>query len=434
MSAHQEESPFQLLRNPEFVALAAANFARGMAFATIILALALYVDIFKVSGLVAGLFGSTYALARLFLVVPIGRLIDLRNPKRYLLAGLFVFVVVLVGLIFADAVTHVILLRFLQGVSSTFIIIAGPTIIGDIAPNDRNGFWIGTYNQAKSLSSLCGDLVGGALLFRFGFTPTYCILIAVFTVAILVVVLFLRDDPGTRADPEELTGVETFRRLFELGPIRSLIVFRFMFSFAKTAVILFLPIYARTEIGMSALTIGGILAGGKVVKSVLQGYVGKVNDRIDRPSLFIFLGAVLFSVGTAMIPLTPWIGSTVDFPTFTNIPLGTTGTEFLWLFLSFLVIGTADSLRVPPSMTIFVNEGSIYDAAAGSLSLRSLCWQLGAIVGPVVVGTLFDLFSFFVGFEIVALFTVSTGLMFIVMYEEDSPCEDTRKERSYGSE
>jgi len=101
------KSPLSLFKNPEFVALASARFVGGFTFATVILALALYADLFNASGLVAGLFGSAYALFRLILVLPIGRYIDLGNAKRYLLAGLVINAATLVGFTSVDSALHV---------------------------------------------------------------------------------------------------------------------------------------------------------------------------------------------------------------------------------------------------------------------------------------------------------------------------------------
>lgn len=56
--------------------------------------------------------------------------------------------------------------------------------------------------------------------------------------------LFVRDDPGTRTDPEAGTGLETLHRLLKRRAILALVSFRFSFSFGKMAVIIFLPIYA----------------------------------------------------------------------------------------------------------------------------------------------------------------------------------------------
>jgi MFS family permease len=424
-TAERDRGPITLFRNPEFVALASVRFVSGMAFATIVIALALYADLFDASGIAVGLFGSAYAVVRLVLVLPLGRKIDLGNSKRYLLLGLGLNVALLVGLTFVQSIEHVILLRGFQAVGSIVLWITGVAVVGEIAPNVERGLWIGTYNQVKSIASLCGDVVGGALLFVYGFKTTYAVLVGLTLVSVVAVFLFLRDDPGTRADPDRATGVETFLRLLRRKTIMALVVFRFAFSFGKMAVIIFLPVYARTEFGMNAFLIGGILAGGKLTKGVAQGYVGELSDRIGRKKEFIFAGTVSYAAGTALIPAAAYAPLVFD-----PVTLGAAGWEltlvpvFFLLFVAYGTLGLADSLRLPTSMALFVEEGEHYDSAAGSLSLRSVSWQFGAILGPLVVGATFDYVSFFAGFWLAAGVALGAGVIFLYLFEAEAAPEN----------
>ncbi len=419
----QSRSPLALFRDPEFVALTSMRFVSGMAFATIIIALALYADLFAASGIVAGLFGTVYALVRLVVVLPLGRKIDLGNSKHYLLVGLGLNVLMLVGFTLVSSIEHVIALRGLQALGSAFLWITGAAVVGEIAPDGGRGLWIGTYNQIRSVGSLCGDLVGGALLFLYGFETTYAALVAVTLLSTAAVFAWVRDDPGTRSDPEEATGVETFSRLLERRAILALVVFRFAFSFGKMAVIIFLPIYARTEFGMTALLIGGILAGGKLTKGLAQGYVGEVADRVGALEWFVFAGTVGYALGTALIPaagqaarvLPPVTVAAGGWGEFTLVP------AFFVLFVAYSVLGVADSLRLPTSMALFVEEGEHFDAVAGSLSLRSVAWQVGAIVGPLAVGGTLDYVSIAAGFWLAAGFMVLAGVAFIGLFEAEPP-------------
>lgn len=393
-----------------------------MAFATIIIALALYADLFDASGIVAGLFGSAYAVVRLFVVLPLGRKIDLGNSKRYLLIGLGLNVLLLIGFILVQAIEHVIILRGLQAFGSIILWVTGVAVIGEIAPDDNRGLWLGTYNQVRSVASLCGDLLGGALLFLYGFSTTYAVLIALTVVSTAAVFLFLRDNPGTRADPDEATGVETVARLLKRRAIVALVVFRFAFSFGKMAVVIFLPIYARTQFGMTALLIGGILAGGKLTKGFAQGYVGEVADRVGGLEWFVVAGTIGYAIGTALIPAAGMVAGS-----FEPIVIAGGGREltltpaFFALFGAYAILGIADSLRLPTSMTLFVEEGEYYDAVAGSLSLRSVSWQVGAIIGPLVVGGAFDHLSILAGFWLAAAFMIIAGVAFIGLFESEPP-------------
>ena len=410
----------RLFRNREFVALASTAFARSQAYSTILIALALYADLFNTSGAVEGLFGTAFAAAQLVIVLPLGRLIDVGNAKRYLLAGLLLNVGVFVGFSFVTAVEHVVAMRVIQGVGASLLWITGTAVVGEISPNESRGLWLGAYNQVGAVSSLAGDVFGGLLLYLYGFQTTYAVLIGVTAFATLSVFLFLRDNPGGKKDADEATGVQTLRKLLGRTAVRALVTFRLAFSVGKMAVIIFLPIYARTEFEISALLIGGILAGGKLTKSLLQGTVGEYTDRVGSKHHFVLAGALLYAVGTALIPLAEY-GATV-FPTVTVSALGDTVTlvpAFFSLFAAYGLIGVADSLRLPASMALFVEEGEQFDAVAGSMSLRSIAWKIGQVSGPVAVGALWDATSVFVAFWTAAAFIVVSSGVFAVLYDRD---------------
>ncbi len=227
----------ELLGDREFLALAGTAFARSQAYSTILIALALYVDLFETTGFVEGLFGTAFAVVQLLVVLPFGRYVDTGNAKRYLLTGFLINVAVFVGFIVADSAVHVILFRMIQRLGASVLWITGATIVGEISPDAEQGLWLGSYNQVASFSSLLGDLVGGYLLYAYGFTVPYLVLTAITLGSFLLVALFLRDDPGGQTAPEETGGIDAFRSLLNLPTLRALVGFRFAFRFGKMAVI-----------------------------------------------------------------------------------------------------------------------------------------------------------------------------------------------------
>jgi len=413
-------SSLRLFGDREFVALASTAFARSQAYSTILIALALYADLFSTSGTVEGLFGTVFAVVQLVVVLPLGRYIDTGNSKRFLLAGLAVNVAVFVGFAMVQTVEHVLLVRVLQGFGASVLWLTGGAVTGEISPDDSRGLWLGTYNQVGAFSSLAGDLLGGYLLFVYGFTWTYAALSGVTIVALVLVWLFLRDDPGGQKDPEEATGLETYRTLLGRTAVRALVLFRMSFSFGKMAVIIFVPIYAKTGgFGINEFVVGGIMAGGKLTKSLTQGYVGDLTDRVGSRYYFVLAGAFVYAVGTAMIPLAEFAGAV-----FPSVTLGVMGglllpPAFFALFSAYAVLGVADSLRLPASMALFVEEGEHFDAVAGSLSLRSIAWKFGQILGPVTVGVIWDATSVFFAFAAAAGMLVLAALIFAGLYALD---------------
>ncbi|SFS07029.1 Predicted arabinose efflux permease, MFS family [Halomicrobium zhouii] len=402
-----------LLRDREFAALAGTAFARSQAFSTILIALALYADAFGTTGLVEGLWGTGFALVQLLVVLPLGRKIDTGNAKAYLLAGFVLNLGVFAGFVFVDNAVHVVLVRMLQGLGASVLWITGSTVIGEISPDGEQGRWLGSYNQFGAISSLAGDVVGGYLLFAHGFTFTYAVLSAITVATFVLVWRFLRTNPGGRKDPEDAGGVETFRTLLARPMVRALVTFRFTFSVGKMAVIIFLPIYARTVFGFNALEIGWIMAGGKLTKALSQGYVGDLTDRLGRRYLFVTVGAGLYGLGTALIPLAAYFEGTVT-PLRIDTFAGTTviGGAFLTLFGAFGLLGVADSIRLPASMSLFVDEGAEYDAVASSMSLRSISWKVGQVVGPVLIGGVKEFVSAEAAFLAAAGFIVFATTVF----------------------
>lgn len=396
-----------IVRDLEFLALSSTAFARAMAGATILIAIATYADVFQTSGLVEGLFGTAFALVQFVIVLPLGRLIDLGNAKRYLQAGLVVNAIVLVGFMAVDSPAQLILARAGQGAAATLIWVTGTAVVGEISPDGSRGLWLGTYNQIDGVFSLLGYLTGGLLLDVFGFRPTYLALIGITALSTVMVSRYLRTDPGGRADPSEATGLETLTTLLGRSLILALVLFRFGYSLGKMAVMLFLPIYAKTVFGMSSLLIGAVLTGGKLIKALIQGKVGEYSDGVANRHYFIVAGASLFALGTALIPMASFVRDLV--PSFTVGGFGTEltfGGPFFLLFFAYSLIGLGDSFRQPVSMTLFVEEGERYDAVASSLSLRTISWKLGEITGPVIVGVLWDLSSVQVAFWAAAGFIV----------------------------
>lgn len=403
------------VRDREFVSLAGTAFARSQAYSTILIALALYADVFGTTGFVEGLFGTAFAAVQLVIVLPLGRFVDTHDAKRILLGGLALNVVVFVAFVFVSDPVHVVLVRLLQGIGASVLWITGSSVVGEIADEGARGQWLGTYNQVGAFSSFAGDLVGGFLLYSVGFTGTYALLSGITLVAFVLVYGLLRENPGGRVDPSERSGRQTVRSLLDRSTIRSLVAFRLGFSVGKMSVVLFLPIVARTEYGISSVAIGGILAGGKLTKALLQGRMGALTDSLGHERHFVLVGALVFAVGTALVPFARAAETAVAPVTVAAFGRAVTLTgPMLVLFAAYGIIGVADSIRLPASMSLFVREGERFDSVASSMSLRSISWKVGQVAGPVLVGSIKDVVGTGAAFFTAAGFILLASVVFVV--------------------
>jgi DHA1 family multidrug resistance protein-like MFS transporter len=409
-------SPLSLFRDTEFVALAGTAFARAQAYSTILIALALYADAFGTTGVVEGLWVTGFAVVQAFIVLPLGRAVDTGNAKHWLLGGLAINVAVFVAFVFVSNPIHVLLVRVVQGFGASILWITGSTVVGGIADEGARGRWLGVYNQVGAFSSFAGDLVGGYLLFAYGFTETYAFLAAITVLATVLVFVALRDNPGGQADEDERTGREALLDLLDIPMVRALVAFRTAFSVGKMSIIIFLPIYARTEFGVGAFAIGVIHGGGKLAKASLQGWMGDLTDRVGQKHWFVLVGALLYAVGIAMVPLAPIAQRQLQSVTLAGFGYAyTVAPAIATLFAAYLVLGVADSIRLPASMALFVAEGERIDSPASSMSLRSISWKVGQVTGPLSVGAIKDFFGPTTAFLTAAAFIVLSAGVFLVV-------------------
>jgi MFS family permease len=204
--------------------------------------------------------------------------------------------------------------------------------------------------------------------------------------------------------------------------LRALVLFRLAFSVGKMAVIIFLPILARREFGIDAFAIGWILAGGKLTKSLLQGYIGDLTDRIGHRARFVAAGALLYGLAIALIPLS--VPAEASFGKY-YVPLHggqMLGGGFLVLFGAYAIMGVADSVRLPASMALFVEEGEKYDSVASAMSLRSISWKIGQTAGPLGVGLIKDYLGTTEAFLTASAFVVfATGVFWLSYTLSDDP-------------
>jgi MFS family permease len=166
------------------------------------------------------------------------------------------------------------------------------------------------------------------------------------------------------------------------------------------------------------------MAGGKLTKALAQGWVGDLTDRFGRKYRFVLGGALVYAVGTALIPMAGFAEGYVP-----GVTLAAFGEQmalpgaFFVLFAAYGVLGIADSLRLPASMALFVEEGEYFDAVGSSLSLRSIAWKVGQVGGPVFVGAIWDATTVLVAFWTAAGFIVVSSVAFASLFASEAAPE-----------
>lgn len=165
----------QLLRTRELIAalvmMAAVRWTlSGLRFSVVPL---FAEDVLSLGPALLGIGLTVASVGQLLLVVPAGRLIDIRGRRPVGIIGFTTFAVVALGFVVLDGTWP-----FLVAMGA-FGLVTGATnplpaaIVGDVVSKDRAGRAVGVLNTAGDLGSVGGPLVLGALVEGFGFTSAF---------------------------------------------------------------------------------------------------------------------------------------------------------------------------------------------------------------------------------------------------------------------
>lgn len=361
----------------KFIPLYITRFSISLGITTLLNFIAIYADLFEASGFWVGMFTTSYTTVQLVTLLPIGWVSDRFNKKKILLGGLAVLAISYFCFIFVNGVVSLTVVRVIQGIG---LAAAGTTclaITGEFAPAEMRGKIIGTSNAWRLLSSALGSVAGGWMVQKWGFTPPYLVLASATIISGVLTYVFVEED-------ESRITQFTFKTHLTNRRIQSLAWFRSFYAFSVMMVRTYVPVFARLALSMSAFHVGLLLATEKLTNMLLQRYSGKISDRLGRFSI-LAVGGTTYALGAIFIPFQ-------------------SGFWGLMAINGFL--GVADSLREPASMALFADEGR-GSGIASSISLRSIIWQPGAILGPMIGGLLMDWVGFGYVFWLASAFSVA---------------------------
>ena len=346
----------------------------------------IYSDIFGLSGVQVGLIGAAYSFTQLVILYPIGRYADLGHRKILLLSGLFVGIPVYLLFWQIGGFGGLFGARLLQGIIIALTTSVGLSFISIRSREENRGRNLGNYNSLRAAGQTIGAVAGGVLVARFGFGVPYMMLASLYVLSFVMIFYFV--PPESRESRENRAGGGLhLTELFSGSKFRVQMGFELCFAFAKSIVIVFIPVYAYAVIGLSEGQLGVVVAARYVMFALGQGPAGKLSDRVGRVPPVI-AGGILFAVAAFVLPFQ---------------------SSFWGLLLVSALFGLGDSIRVPASWGIFADQG-IDTGPATSFAFRMLAWRPGLMAGPLLGGWLKDLAGIANSFYAAAL-TVSLALL-----------------------
>jgi len=148
-----------------------------------------------------------YLLVITCLVLPFGRLSDLKGRKRTLQLGYLVFLLGSFLCSLAHSIVGLILFRSIQGVGASMLMANGPAVITAAFCSQDRGAALGTLAMVVSAGLIAGPSIGGLLITHFGWESIFWLNIPVGLMGTYLVKKFVEnDEPGKSALPFDWVG------------------------------------------------------------------------------------------------------------------------------------------------------------------------------------------------------------------------------------
>jgi ACDE family multidrug resistance protein len=313
--------------------------------------------VFGVGDAVVGLIIPAFTIPGVVLTPFIGLLADRIGRRRTLVPLLILFGVAGAAVAFASTFRQVLVLRVLQGVGGSALIMLAITLIGDYYDDPRRSAVIGINGGAIGSSGAIFPLVGGTLAAIRWQVP-----FLFFGVAILVglYALSVLDEPtiddqqSVREYCRRIRSVVAYPRAVAAN--LTVFVHFFMFYGMLTAV----PLVLGDSYGLSSGRIGIVLATLSVASAACNTQYGRISTRVG-PVVLIAVGFLLYG------------GSLLGLATQPSLAL---------VVVCLLAFGTGVGL-ITPSLDSTIVGLVPEELRAGLMSVRTSMLRLGQTIGPV---------------------------------------------------
>ena len=178
---------------------------------------------------------SSYILATVACLLPVGRFADLRGRSRIYFTGISIFSVATLGCAMADNLAWLIGCRVLQGMGASCIFSTGIAILAAVFPPERRGQALGFSTASTYVGLSAGPVLGGLISFYLGWRSIFWISALLGFVMFLLAYRYLRREQGSAAG-ESFDRVGCF--LYMSGLVASLQGFAFLTGGAGPALLL----------------------------------------------------------------------------------------------------------------------------------------------------------------------------------------------------
>jgi len=257
---------------------------------------------------------SSFGIARVFMDLPSGVIIDAVGERRLVQSGLGIIIIssILCGL--ANSYSILLLGRILEGVGSAMYTITALTLIAKIAPKKSRGKHMSIYTGMLLFGSIFGPAIGGFTSAKWGMNSPFFVYAFVVLIGSFIAFYVLRDIENVISRASNHSGFdgetrksakEIFSDIKSVTTDKSFIIVTlatFMLFYTRTGInSTMVPLFAVENLHLTEDTLGGILALAAFFTFITMTTSGNLTDKYGRKPLMMCC-MLLTAVMTIIIP------------------------------------------------------------------------------------------------------------------------------------
>ncbi|HZD59335.1 MAG TPA: MFS transporter [Anaerolineae bacterium] len=307
-----------------------------------------------------GLVITSFTVPGILLAFIIGMLADRYGRKQILAPSLTLFGIAGAACFFAKNIEMLLLLRILQGVGASGLVLLSTVLIGDIFHGIDRATAMGENASVLSIGSSISPLIGGAFA---SISWNYPFLLFMLAIPLSIAVLFMESPPvktETRMS-KYVRDIWSFAR-----QPRPVIVF---FAGALTFILLYGGIFTyfgvllSDRFNASPAVIGGYFSIMSITAAIASSQNGKLQTRFTKSGI-VLAGFSLYALALFLIP---FMGS---------LPM---------LVLPLLLFGLGHGLNMP-SLQVITTELAPAQYRGALVSMFGVTMKVGQSIGPPLLG------------------------------------------------
>jgi len=376
--------------NATLATLRSSIFLLSQPFFMMSMLLPIYGKDMGANALEIGVIFSAFSIMTIILRPIVGWALDRFGRRPFYIFGMLGYAVTMIGFAYSEQIWGMVVARLMQGASSACVWLAASAIIADMTSDNNRAQAFGGLAQASSRGSIMGAFITFTL---YGSAPEKILgwevdvkillflLFAAFAVGAFIVSYAKLPETNPHSEGTQSTPIRWSRAWILL----MLVTLVTAAAWAMTSPILILFLQEKLNAGIDTIAWAFLPSG--IIWATLPSQLGRLADRIGRKPLMI-LGLALSAI--TMFAL----------PSLTSI----LGLAILWAILA-ICFAAGD-----PAEQALVADLTGNDQRGRAYGLYVMAGDIGAAIGPVSGGWLYDNINTSAPFYITGIILAMCGL------------------------